>query len=96
MYNILMLNKKGVINMERNSKDINQFEVFSVPAYNGNAYIFDGDGIWTAPLFVNGTVDNTQWAGVYDNKIVNTVLDSNEKIVLHKITVANFLNFITN
>ena len=73
-----------------------KFEVFSVPAYNGNAYIDDGDGIWTAPLFVDGTVNNTQWAGVYDDKIVNTVLDSNEKTVLHEITVADFLNFITN
>ena len=68
----------------------NKFEVFSVPAYNGNAYIFDGDGIWTAPLFQDDTVDNTQWGPVEDDEIVNTVLDSNEKTVLHEITVADF------
>ena len=74
----------------------NKYEIFTVPAYNGNAYIFDGDGIWTAPLFQDDTVDNTQWGPVEDDEIVNTVLDSNEKTVLHKITVADFLNFITN
>ena len=68
----------------------NKYEIFTVPAYNGNVYIFDGDGIWTAPLFQDDTVDNTQWGPVEDDEIVNTVLDSNEKIVLHEITVADF------
>jgi hypothetical protein len=68
----------------------NKYEIFTVPAYNGNAYIFDGDGIWTAPLFQDDTVDNTQWGPVEDDEIVNTVLDSNEKIVLKEIAVADF------
>ena len=68
----------------------NKYEIFTVPAYNGNAYIFDGDGIWTAPLFQDDTVDNTQWGPVEDDEIVNTVLDSNEKMVLKEIAVADF------
>ena len=74
----------------------NKYEIFTVQAYNGNAYIMEtaGNGgcecLWTAPLFQDDTVDNTQWGQVENDEIVNTVLDSNEKIVLEEITVADF------
>ena len=84
--------------MENKNNDI--YEIFTVPVYEGNAYIMEtaGNGgcefLWTAPLFkfddFNDTVDNTQWEPVESDKIVNTVLDSNEKTVLHEITVADF------
>ena len=74
----------------------NKYEIFTVPAYNGKANIMEtaGNGgcefLWTAPLFQDDTVDNTQWGPVEDDEIVNTVLDSNEKIVLKEIAVADF------
>jgi hypothetical protein len=87
---ILIENKKKEVGMK------NKYEIFTVPAYNGNAYIMEtaGNGgcefLWTAPLFQDDTVDNTQWGPVEDDEIVNTVLDSNEKIVLKEIAVADF------
>jgi len=88
--------------MENKNNDI--YEIFTVPVYEGNAYIMEtaGNGgcefLWTAPLFkfddFNDTVDNTQWEPVESDKIVNTVLDSNEKTILGEIAVADFNKLI--
>lgn len=86
------------------NKNNNIYEIFTVPVYEGNAYIMEtaGNGgcefLWTAPLFkfddFNDTVDNTQWGPVESDKIVNTVLDSNEKTILGEIAVADFNKLI--
>lgn len=54
---------------------MDKYEIFNVPAYKGNAYIMEtaGNGgcefLWTAPLFKDDTVDNTQWGPVEDEKL---------------------------
>jgi len=84
------------INKEAKEGKMSKYEIFTVPVYKGNAYIMEtaGNGgcefLWTAPLFKDDTVDNTQWGPVEDEKIVNTVLDSNEITVLGEIPVADF------
>jgi hypothetical protein len=73
-----------------------KYEIYTVPSYEGNAYIEEASGngycefLWTAPLLKNNTVDNAQWGIVDDDNIVNTVLDSAEKIVLGEISVDDF------
>ena len=77
-----------------------KFEIFTVPEYRGNAYIMEtaGNGgcefLWMAPLFKDNTVDHTQWGPLVDEEIVNAVLDSNEKIFLGEIAVADFNKLI--
>ena len=46
--------------------------------------------LWTAPLFKDNTVDNTQWGTVDDDVIINNVLDSNEITVIDEITIQYF------
>ena len=72
------------------------YQIFTVSKYNGNAYIMENSGngscefLWTAPLFKNNTIDNTQWGTVDDDVIVNDVLNSNEIIVIDEITIQDF------
>ena len=74
----------------------NKYEIYIVPSYEGNAYIeeLSGNGgcefLWTAPLFKDNTVDDSQWGLVDDDDIINKVLDSAEKIVLGEISVDDF------
>lgn len=78
----------------------NNYEIFTVPSLEGNAYIEEPSGnggcefLWTAPLFQDNTVDDSQWGIVNDDDIVNTVLDSSEKIVLGEISVDDFNKLI--
>ena len=81
--------------MENNNK----LEIYTVPQFNGNAYIMetvDGyfDTLWTAPLFKNNTVDNSQWGVVEDEEIINNVLDANERIIVNEITVKDFVKLL--
>jgi len=91
--------------MENKNNDI--YEIFTVPVYEGNAYIMEtaGNGgcefLWTAPLLEDGTVDNTQWGLVEGDYKVNTVIDSvvfeepnNKKTVLGEIAVEDFNKLI--
>ena len=96
--------------MELNDmKNKNKLEIYTVPAYEGNAYIMetiDGyyDALWTAPIFnydslhhlsyLNGTVNNEQWAIVKDDAVINNVLDTNERIIIDEITVEGFVKLI--
>ena len=78
-------------------KNDNQLEIYTVPKYEGNAYIMetiDGyyDALWTAPLLKNETVDNSQWSIVEDEQIINDVLDSGERTIIDVITVQEFIN----
>ncbi len=87
---------------------MNKYEIFTVPVYKGNAYIMEtaGNGgccefLWTAPLFEDGTVDNSQWGQVEDDYEFNTVIDSvvfeepsNKITVLGEIAVADFNKLI--
>ena len=72
------------------------YQIFTVSKYNGNAFIMENSGngscefLWTAPLFKDNTVDNTQWGTVDDDVIVNDVLNSNEIIVIDEITIQDF------
>lgn len=74
----------------------NNYEIFTVPSLEGNAYIEEPSGnggcefLWTAPLFQDNTVDNSQWGVVDDADITDIVLDSAEKIVLGEISVDVF------
>lgn len=77
----------------------NQLEIYTVPKYEANAYIMetiDGyyDALWTAPLFKNETVDNSQWSIVEDEQMINDVLDSSERTIIEEITVEQFVNFL--
>ena len=80
--------------------DDNQLEIFTVPNYNANAYIMEiaGNGccefLWTAPLFKDNTVDNTQWSIVEDDQIINDVLDISEKTIINKISSEEFVNLL--
>jgi hypothetical protein len=76
----------------------NKLEIFTVPKYSGNAYILetiDGnfDALWTAPLLKDGTVDNSQWAIVEDDKIIENVL-GDERTVISDISVDDFVNLL--
>lgn len=81
----------------------NNYEIFTVPSLEGNANIEEPSGnggcefLWTAPIFkhnVISTVDNSQCGIVEDDDIINTVLDSAEKIVLGEISVDDFNKLI--
>tara|TARA_R100000353_G_C6375889_1_gene160456 strand:- start:203 stop:484 length:282 start_codon:yes stop_codon:yes gene_type:complete len=80
-------------------KNYDKYEIYTVPSYEGNAYIEEPSGnggcefLWTAPLFkhnVISTIDDSQWGIVEDDDIINSVLDSAEKIVLGEISVDDF------
>jgi len=78
-------------------KNDNQLEVYTVPQYEGNAYILetiDGyyEALWTAPILKNDQVDNTQWSIVEDENIINSVLDSSERTIIDVIKVQEFIN----
>lgn len=78
-------------------KNDNQLEVYTVPQYEGNAYILetiDGyyEALWTAPILKNDQVDNTQWSIVEDENLINSVLDSSERTIIDVIKVQEFIN----
>ena len=80
-------------------KNDNRLEIYTVPKYEGNAYIMETIdnyciALWTAPLFKNETVDNSQWSIVEDEKITNDVLDSSERTIIDEITVEKFVSFL--
>lgn len=78
----------------------NNYEIFTVPSLEGNAYIEEPSGnggcefLWTAPLFKDNTVDSSQWGVIDDADITDIVLDSSEKIVLGEISVDDFNKLI--
>tara|TARA_Y100000114_G_scaffold21885_1_gene17666 strand:- start:1662 stop:1916 length:255 start_codon:yes stop_codon:yes gene_type:complete len=78
----------------------NNYEIFTVPSLEGNAYIEEPSGnggcefLWTAPLFKDNTVDSSQWGVIDDADITDIVLDSAEKIVLGEISVDDFNKLI--
>ena len=79
-------------------KNDNQLEIYTVPKYEGNAYIMETigdyyDTLWTAPLFKNETVDNSQWSIVEDEQMINDVLDSSERTIIDEITVKKFVSY---
>ena len=80
-------------------KNDNQLEIYTVPKYEGNAYIMETigdyyDTLWTAPLFKNETVDNSQWSMVEDEQMTIDVLDSSERTIIDEITVEKFVSFL--
>ena len=80
-------------------KNDNQLEIYTVPNYEGNAYIMETiDGyfyqLWTAPLFKNEIADNSQWSIVEDEQIINDVIDSSERTIIDEITVEKFVSFL--
>jgi len=80
-------------------KNDNQLEIYTVPKYEANAYIIetiDGyyDALWTAPLFKNETVDNSQWSIVEDEQMINDVLDSSERTIIDEIKVEEFVKLL--
>ena len=91
MRHLINNNKK-----EKKMTNHNKYEIYTVPSYEGNAYIEEPSGngccefLWTAPLFKDNTVDDSQWGLVDDDDIINKVLDSAEKIVLGEISVDDF------
>ena len=80
------------------SKDSN-LEIYTVPRYEGNAYIMElagdyFDTLWSTPLKQDGTSDNSQWSIVEDETIINNVLDSNERIIIDEIKKSSFLKLL--
>ena len=80
-------------------KNDNELEIYTIPKYEGNAYIMETiDGyfyqLWTAPLFKNETADNSQWSIVEDEQIINDVIDSSERTIIDEITVEKFVSFL--
>lgn len=80
-------------------KNNNQLEIYTVPKYEGNAYILetiDGyyEALWATPLFKNETADNSQWSIVEDEQIINDVLDSSERTIIEEITVEKFVKLL--
>ena len=80
-------------------KNDDQLEIYTVPKYEGNAYILQTIdnyciALWTAPLFKNETVDNSQWSMVEDEQMTIDVLDSSERTIIDEITVEKFVSFL--
>lgn len=80
-------------------KNDNQLEIYTVPKYEGNAYIMETiDGyfyqLWTAPLFKDETSDNSQWSIVEDEQIINDVIDSSERTIVDEIKVEEFVKLL--
>lgn len=80
-------------------KNDNQLEIYTVPKYEGNAYIMETiDGyfyqLWTTPLFKDETSDNSQWSIVEDEQIINDVIDSSERTIIDEIKVEEFVKLL--
>ena len=79
-------------NGEKNKMNNHKLDIITSGVYQGNAYVIETiDGLfhtlWVAPIFKDGSVDDSQWGEVEDELVIETVTSWNEVEVLETITV---------